>query len=153
MFVPRWQPLTAVWPDVNRLQDEFDRVFGRLGGRLPLPRALAPMVAGFPALNLWEDDNNLYVEAELPGVELEDLEIYVNGENQLSIKGERKPPAVEGVTWHRRERNYGSFSRIVELPAEVDPDRVSAEMKHGVLTITLPKKEEAKPRHIQVKAS
>ena len=102
---------------------------------------------------LWEDDNNLYVEAELPELELSDLEIFVNGDNQLSIKGERKQPERENGMWHRRERGHGSFSRMGELPQYVDSDKVTAEFKHGVLTITLPKRKEAKARRIEVKAS
>jgi HSP20 family protein len=106
----------------------------------------------YPPLNLWEDDNNLYVEAELPELELTDLEIFVNGDNQLSIKGERKQPERENGTWHRQERGHGSFSRAGELPQYVDSDKVTAEFKHGVLTITLPKRKEAKARRIEVKA-
>ena len=108
--------------------------------------------ATFPAVNVWEDNENLFVEAELPGFELNDLEIYVNGENHLSIKGERRQPEVEGASWHRRERGYGSFNRTIELSSDVDADKVSANLKAGVLTITLPKKEEIKPRRIEVKA-
>lgn len=107
--------------------------------------------ASYPPLNLREDESNLYVEAEFPGFNLDDLEMYVTGGNQLSIKGERKQPELEQGTWHRQERGYGSFSRLMELPGPVDGDRVSAEFRHGVLTITLPKKEEAKPRRIEVK--
>ena len=79
--------------------------------------------------------------------------MYVTGENQLSIKGERRPPELKDGTWHRQERGYGSFSRLMELPGAVDCDKVSAEFKNGVLTITLPKKEEAKPRRIEVSSS
>ena len=91
------------------------------------------------------------VEAELPGFNLDELEMYVTGENQLSIKGERKRPDPGKGTWHRQERGYGSFSRLIELPGPVDSSSVSAEFKDGVLTITLPKREEAKPRRIEVK--
>jgi len=133
--------------EMNRLREEMDRLFSRFGwdgGRL-LARAT------YPPLNLWEDEDNLYVEAELPGFELSELEITVTGENQLSLKGERRQPELQGGTWHRQERGYGSFSRLVELPHPVDADKVTAELKHGVLTITLPKREEAKPRKIEVK--
>jgi HSP20 family protein len=136
--------------EVNRLQDEMNRLFDRWGvsgGRM-FSRAVA-----FPALNIWEDDDNLFVEAELPGLELSDLEIYVSGENQLSLKGERKLPALEKGTWHRQERGYGAFSRLVELPYAVKAERVTAQFRNGVLTITLPKREEVKPRKIEVKSS
>jgi len=130
---------------MNRVRDEMERLFGRGNGSQRYAYTV------YPPINLWEDDDNLFVEAELPGLELSDLEITVTGDNQLSIKGERKSPEVESGTWHRQERGYGSFSRLIELPEHVDAAKVSAEFKHGVVTITLPKKEEAKPRKIEVK--
>lgn len=132
------------WPGVHRLRDEMERLFGNG------VRQVSMMV--YPPLNLWEDDNNLFVEAELPGFELSELEITVTGDNQLSLKGDRKQPELEGGTWHRQERGYGSFHRMVELPEHVDPDKVAAEFRNGVLRITMPKKEDAKPRRIEVKA-
>ena len=149
MLTTRWQPLGTVWPEMNRQQEEMRQWLGRLG--MNDPRRFADSV--YPPLNAWEDDNNLYVEAELPELELSDLEIFVNGDNQLSIKGERKQPERENGRWHRQERGHGSFSRTCELPQYVDSDKVTAEFKHGVLTITLPKRKEAKARRIEVKAS
>ncbi len=149
MLTTRWQPLGTVWPEMNRLQEEMEQWLGRSWDERPA--AVCPSV--YPPLNLWEDDNNLYVEAELPELELSDLEIVVNGDNQLSIKGERKQPERENGMWHRRERGHGSFSRVGELPQYVDSDKVTAEFKHGVLTITLPKRKEAKARRVEVKAS
>jgi HSP20 family protein len=124
----------------------MERLFGGNGSR-------RFSVSAYPPINLWEDDNSLYVEAELPGFALNELEITVNGDNQLWLKGERKQPELEGGTWHRQERGYGGFNRMIELTEHVDPDKVMAEFKLGVLTITLPKKEEAKPRRIEVKSS
>ena len=147
MLTTRRQPM-SLWQEMNRWQEEMDRLFDRWG--VPVARRFAQAV--YPPLNLWEDDNNLYVEAELPGMELSDLEIYVNGENQLTIKGERKQPELPEGTWHRQERAYGSFQRTVELPQPVEPDKVTAEFKLGILTITLPKKEEVRPHKIEVKA-
>jgi HSP20 family protein len=141
-------PWNSMWPELNRIQGELERAFGRMG----LNELGKSSPATFPAVNVWEDNENLFVEAELPGFELNDLEIYVNGENHLSIKGERRQPEVEGASWHRRERGYGSFNRTIELSSDVDADKVSANLKAGVLTITLPKKEEIKPRRIEVKA-
>jgi HSP20 family protein len=149
MLTTRWEPLGTVWPEMNRLQDEMEQWFGRLGTNDP--RRCAGGV--YPPLNAWEDDDNLYVEAELPELELSDLEIIVNGDNQLSIKGERKQPEQGNGTWHRQERGHGSFSRMGELPQYVDSDEVTAELKDGVLTITLPKRTEAKARRVEVKAS
>jgi HSP20 family protein len=139
-----------MWPGMKRLQQEMEQWFGR-GAGMNDPRRFAHNV--FPPLNAWEDDNNLYVEAELPELELSDLEIFVDGDNQLSIKGERKQPERENGRWHRQERGHGSFSRTCELPKYVDSDTVTAEFKHGVLTITLPKRKEARARRIEVKAS
>jgi len=149
MLTTRWQPFGVVWPEMNRLQEEMEQWLRR-----PVrndPWRSAPRV--YPPLNLWEDDNNLYVEAELTELDLSDLEIVVNGDNQLSIKGERKQPERENGTWHLRERGHGSFSRMGELPQYVDSDKVTAEFKHGVLTITLPKRKEAKARRVEVKAT
>jgi HSP20 family protein len=137
-----------MWPELNRIQGELERAFGRMG----LNELSKSSPSTFPAVNVWEDNDNLFVEAELPGFELNDLEIYVNGENHLSIKGERRQPDPEGASWHRRERGYGSFNRTIELSSDVDADKVTANLKAGVLTITLLKKEEIKPRRIEVKA-
>ncbi|MHB8863438.1 MAG: Hsp20/alpha crystallin family protein [Pirellulaceae bacterium] len=149
MFGVRWQPVGVGRSDWSRLQNEIDRKFERLAGKLP--RGFAHRV--YPALNLWEDDQKLWVEAEMPGFELDELEIYVNGAKQLTIKGERKQAAKEGGVWHRQERSFGKFERSLELPHDVDADKVSADLKQGVLTITLPKREEDKPRRIAVKVS
>lgn len=149
MFATRWVPFTEMGREMNRLRDEMDRLFGRFGANGPRPFGANV----YPAVNLWEDDNSLYVEAELPGFELNELEIYVTGGNQLTVKGERKQPELPSGTWHREERGFGSFSRMIELPNRVDSDKVSAEFKHGVLTVTLPKSAEVKPRRIEVKTT
>jgi HSP20 family protein len=149
MLTTRWQPLGTAWPEINRLQGEMEQWFVRLG--MNDPRRFAGSV--YPPLNAWEDDDNLYVEAELPELELSDLEIIVNGDNQLSIKGERKQPEQGEGMWHRQERGHGSFSRVGELPQYVDSDKVTADLKQGVLTITLPKRKEAKARRVEVNAS
>lgn len=86
-------PWNSMWPELNRIQSELERAFGRIG----LNELGKSSPATFPALNVWEDNDNLFVEAELPGFELNDLEIYVNGENNLNIKGERRQPELEGT--------------------------------------------------------
>ncbi len=144
MLATRWEP----WAEMQRLSREMDRVFGRGGNGMG--RLFG--VGSYPALNVWEDDDNVYAEAELPGFSLDDLEIYVTG-NQLTIKGERRPPEPSSGTWHRQERSFGKFSRMIELPGDIDSDRVAAEFKNGVLNITLPKSEAVKPRRIEVKTS
>ena len=127
MLATRWEP-QGLWSEMNRIRDEMERLFGRGNG----VQRYATTV--YPPMNLWEDEDNLFVEAELPGLELSELEITVTGDNQLSIKGERKQPEVERGTWHRQERGYGSFVRLIELPEHVDPANVTAEFKHGVVT-------------------
>lgn len=153
MTTTRWDPFLEMQAEMGRLRGEMDRVFGRLGlpygttnGRQSLPPSQ------FPALNLWEDGDNFYAEAELPGIAMDSLEIYVNGGTQLTLKGERKEPACGEGTWHRQERGYGKFSKTIELPNPVNEEGVLASLKHGVLMLTLPKREEAKPRRIEVKA-
>ena len=150
MLATRWQPVDPMWPRMKRLQEEMEHWFGR-GAGMNDPRRFAHRV--YPPLNAWEDDSNLYVEAELPELALSDLEIIVNGDNQLSIKSERKQPERENGRWHCQERGHGSFSRTCELPQYVDSEKVTAEFKHGVLTITLPKRKEARTRRIEVKTS
>jgi HSP20 family protein len=142
----RWQPWEDVRSEMHRLQNEMGRLFDRWGGNSWRPSARTEV----PPLNIWDDAECLYVEAELPGLELSDLEILVGGSNQLTIKGERKVPALPQGAWHRQERGYGMFSRTVELPFDVDADKVSAAFRHGVLRVTLPKREEVKTRRIQV---
>jgi HSP20 family protein len=134
--------------EMNRLRNELDRAFGRFNGGAR--QASGP--SEYPPVNLWEDDEKLFVEAELPGMNLDDLEVYVTGNNQLTISGERKEPEGIGGGWHRRERGYGKFTRVIELPSAVANDQVAAAFRSGVLTITLPKREEARPRRIPVRA-
>lgn len=129
--------------EVHRLRQEMDRLFG----------ASAAEPASYPALNVWEDGERLYVEAEVPGLDPSRWEIVVTAGNRLSIQGERSAPTVEGGTWHRRERGVGKFARVLELPQSVDPSRVEAEYKLGVLTIVLPKRDEAKARRIEVRGA
>lgn len=150
MLATRWQPfgLEDVWSEMNRLHEEMNQLFGRYG----LGESRGQVAPTCPALNLWQDEDNLYCEAELPGMELDELEIYLTGGNQLTIKGKREAPSHEKGTWHRRERGQGNFSRVLTLPQEVDADRIQAEFRNGVLCVTLPKREEAKPRRIEVKA-
>jgi HSP20 family protein len=124
----------------------MDQLFGL---RLARPLAEAQV---YPAINLSEDDDNLYVEAEIPGMELGAFELFVNDDNQLTLQGERKRLGSDEGTRHREERGFGRFSRMITLPAPVDGEATSADYVAGVLRITLPKKPEAKPRRIAVKA-
>ena len=144
MALTRWWTFHDPWTDLSRLQEQMNRTFSRLGAH---ERAAAP---AYPSLNLWQDGDYVYVESELPGLKLGDLEIVVTGGNQLSIKGQREAALPGSAVWHRQERGYGQFSRLVQLPIDVDADHVAATLKNGVLTIKLPKHAEAKPRKIAV---
>jgi HSP20 family protein len=147
MRLSRWQTFTPVWNQLQQFQNEMNRLFDRWGpdgGRLTS--------GGFPALNVWESGDNLFVEAELPGMNLKDLEIYVTGNNQLTIKGERKPVLPQQGVQHRQERGSGTFSRTLTLPYAVNPENVDARLENGVLHLQLAKHESAKPRKIHVKA-
>lgn len=148
MRVSQWQPSGSVWDQLQQLQSEMNRLFDRWGGDARRPG----YTAAYPAVNVWEEGDALNVEAELPGMDLKDLEIYVTGGNQLTIKGKREMKLPEKATWHRQERGHGTFARTLALPIEVDPDKVDARFDSGVLMIRLPKHEASKPRKINVKA-
>jgi HSP20 family protein len=136
---------------VGMLRNEVDRLFSDFfGPQMGTAENGGVRGRAFPALNVWERDNELFVEAEVAGLKNEDLDISVVG-NQLTIKGRRADFDDQSATFHRRERGVGEFSRTVELPLAVAPDRVQATLSDGVLLITLPKAETAKPRKIQVK--
>ena len=148
MNLTRWQPANTVWNQLQQLQQEMNQLFSRWGddgGRgLGVP-------GGFPPLNVWEDGDQVYVEAELPGLNLKDLEILVTDGNQLVIKGERKVNVPEKGIWHRQERSYGSFTRSLTLPFHVDADKVDAHFENGVLLVKMPKHESARARKIPIK--
>jgi HSP20 family protein len=103
-----------------------------------------------PALDLAENDNELVVVAEIPGVKKDDVKVTLD-DGILTISGERKQAGLpEGARWHRTERSAGSFSRSLTLPVPVNASAISAELKDGILRIALPKADEAKPREIRV---
>ena len=129
---------------LSRIRQELERAFEDL--ELPAFRAVG---ADYPALNTWEDVDNAYVEAELPGVAMDRIDVSVTG-NDLSIGGERMIDEPPDVQWHRRERSSGTFARTITLPWEINADGVEATLQDGVLTVRLPKAESAKPRKVKV---
>lgn len=149
MFATRLRPVGSVWSEVNRLSDEMERIFGGRSASVRSDRA-----AAYPALNVWQDDDKFFVESELPGVSMDDLELTIQG-NQLTIQGHRNKPEFAGqeVTWRRQERGFGEFHRVIDLPEEVASDGVTARLNDGVLLIELSKREELKPRKIEINAS
>lgn len=132
------------WNDFDQLRREMLRLFE---GKLPSTAGAGV----FPPLNVTQDADNFYVHAEVPGVSASELQISAV-KNRLSIAGRREiPPEHERVSWHRRERAEGAFNRSITLPADLDAERVEARYMDGILTLKLPKAEEAKPRQIPVK--
>lgn len=136
-------PLTATFGR------QLDRLFQEAFDEVGVP-TFGP--GGFPALNVWDDGDNLNAEAEVPGMKLEDIEIYVVG-NELSLKGQRVIDRGENDTFHRRERFTGRFERSVTLPVKVDAENVKATLRDGVLSIALPKAPEARARKIEVRSA
>ena len=142
--VPTWR-FRSPLDELHRLRQQMELLYGRT------PAPYQPASAGvFPLTNLSEDKDNYYVRAELPGVRGDELDIQVTGKN-LAISGERKIAAEEeGAKYHRREREAGTFSRMIGLPGEVDTDKVDAKLENGILTIAVPKAEIAKPKQISI---
>ena len=134
---------------VAQLRDEMDRLLTGFLGQ-PVDGWRAAVGRGQPAVNMWEEGDDVVVELEVPGVRDDQLELAVAG-GELSIRIDRPEVAKEGVTFHRRERPVGSFARTIRLPADVDANKVEAKLDSGVLRITLPKAETARPRKIEVK--
>ena len=128
---------------INRLDSLFDRVFGDDGAFLGQARSGMPVA-------MWQDDDHFYVEVELPGVSDQDLDITVHN-GMLSIRGERKPE--EGRRYLYNGRSYGRFERVISLPEAVQADDVQASLKDGILSLTLPKSPEAKPKKIALQSS
>jgi len=141
--------LPSLWADFDRLSGEVGRLLGAWG--VDLPQQMSLNVA-FPPLNIWEDADAFHLQAELPGMSQENVNVAVTHRNQVTLSGERTPETDEKVRWHRRERGFGRFQRVLKLPAPVDAEKVEAKLEHGLLRVTLPKSEEAKPRRISVKA-
>lgn len=148
-LLARWEPFLEMQENMRRMQREMDRLFGRWA---PAFERRPELAVSYPAVNLWEDDDFVYAEAELPGIRMENLEITVSAADQLTIKGERKPPAPGKAEWHRQERGFGTFERCMDLPTRVDAGKVEARLENGVLSVKMAKSPEARPRKIPVKA-
>lgn len=143
-LLTRWEP----WRDLARMQEEVNRLFSERPSY-----GAGESVGWTPACDIYEDDEELVVRAELAGVDPKNVDVrFENG--VLTLKGERKLEKEENRdNYHRVELSYGIFTRSFSLPGTVDVERIRAESKSGVLAIHLPKKPEAKPKAIQVKVS
>jgi HSP20 family protein len=154
MSLIRYQsPELATWPAFNRwtsLRDELNDLF-----EMPLWSGFGRQTQLFgawtPALDVYQNNDNVVAVIELPGMKKEDIEISLH-DGVLSISGERHSESKEGENAERTERFVGKFRRSITLPARVDANKVSASYKDGILTVTLPKAEDAKPKQIQVNA-
>ena len=138
--------------DMLALQDSLVRAFDHTySGKLPAKEASSGYSAAWtPSVDVFEDQDGLHIYAELPGVEMKDIDLQIEG-NTLSLRGERKLERDEDKQgYHLVERVYGGFQRSFTLPPTVDVEHVTAEHKDGVLKIRLPKKAESKPRQIKV---
>jgi HSP20 family protein len=138
--------MLAKWDPIRELlnaEDDFDRLVGRQGMRH----------AWAPPLDVQEDEDRFAIRMDLPGITPEDVQVtFENG--VLTVSGKREMSAEEqGATFHRIERSYGSFARSLRLPRTADGERIEAAFDNGVLSITVPKAEAAKPRTIEVKSS
>jgi len=152
MSLIRYQsPDLSTWPALDRwadLRDEMNSLFD-----LPMTGNFARQAQLFsgwtPALDLYQNNDNVVAVVELPGMRKEDIDISLH-DGMLTIAGERQSSSSEGENAERTERFSGKFRRSITLPSRVDADKVSASYKDGVLTVTLPKAEEAKPKKVEV---
>jgi len=149
MAIVRWEPFR----DLVGYQDRLHRLFEdslRGVARGPAEDDWALGGSWAPAVDIFEHEGNLVLKAELPGIEAKDVDIRLEN-NVLTLRGERHfDNEVKRESYHRVERSYGTFSRSFTLPSVVDQEKIKAEYKDGVLRVTLPKKDEAKPKQISI---
>ncbi len=148
MAIVRWDP----WRDLASLQNRMNTVFGEAGR--PAGDDLLTRGTWVPAVDIFETpDQELVLKAELPEVKREDIQLTIDN-GTLTLSGERKlTHEVKDEGFRRLERSYGAFSRSFRLPSTVDGPKVTADYKDGVLTVRLPRREEAKPKQIEVQSA
>jgi HSP20 family protein len=140
-----WRP----FGELSSLRREMDRLWENFFGERPLGRIWEREWA--PSLDMSETKDNYVVKAEVPGIDAKHIDISLTGDI-LSIRGEKKQEKEEKEEdYHLVERNYGSFSRSVRIPAEVESNKIKASYKNGILTITLPKSEKVKAKEVKIK--
>jgi HSP20 family protein len=145
-MLTRWNDIDRSWAALHEFRRRMDSLFS------DYDRGTHPTAAAtWPRVNLYDADSRVVLEAEVPGVARDDIDITVT-QDVLAISGRRSTAVPEGYSVHRRERGEVQFSRSFALRERVDPEQVSAELKDGVLTITLEKAPEAQPRKISLKA-
>jgi HSP20 family protein len=145
MAIVRWEPFR----DLLTTQDRFNRLFNQTFSQV-FGEEDAKLGTWAPAVDIYETDQNLVMKADLPGVDPKDVEVRVEN-NTLYLRGQRKfENEVKEENYHRIERSYGAFTRTFSLPGTINADKVAAEYKDGMLTLTMPKREEAKPKTIKI---
>ncbi|MDA0334199.1 MAG: Hsp20/alpha crystallin family protein [bacterium] len=147
MALVRWQPT-----ELFDLRNEMNRIFDPFRSNEPAIETSSP-AAWRPSVDIAETQNEYLITADLPGINREDLTVTVT-EGRLTLRGERRQASEEkNGSAHRVERLYGTFSRAFDLPGAVNVDGITAIYQDGVLAVTVPKAEEAKPKQIEVKIS
>jgi len=148
MYLTKRQPSASV-PALQNIQSTMNRLFDEiLDDYFGTGRARS--IGWAPPVEIYETDRELVFVAEVPGFEINDIAVSLDN-SQLTIAGERKAEEEEGRQYHRNERSYGKFERSFQLPGSFDTEKIKANMKNGILRIALPKREEAKPKRIEVK--
>ena len=148
MAIVRWEPFR----DLLATQSHFDRLFREAFSPVWGEGELSTRTWA-PPVDIYENGDSLVLKAELPGVDPKEVEVRVE-DNTLYLKGERKfEKEVKEQSYHRVERSYGTFTRSFSLPNSIDSEKVQAEYKDGILTLTMPKREEAKPKTIKITVS
>jgi len=132
----------SLWREMDRLQREMNRLMNGV--------TRSSSSEAFPALNVWANEEHAMIAAEVPGIDVDDLDISIVGDT-LTLSGQRSvPQTADDVQWHRHERWHGDFSRSLQLPFKIDSDNVEATYEDGVLRVTLPRAPEDQPRQISV---
>lgn len=146
MAIVRWEP----YRDLMTFQERMNRLFDGSVGRWRGSEESMDSGVWSPAVDIYETEHDIVLKAELPEINQKDIDIRLEN-NTLTLKGERRfEKETKQENYHRVERAYGAFSRSFTLPTSVDQEKIKAEYKDGILKITLPKKEEVKPKQIQV---
>lgn len=150
MALVRWGQRNDLFSQLERMQREMESLMGGFGGSRAWRGHYPTHV--YPALNIYDDGETFIVRAEAPGVDQKSIDLQVVGDT-LTLRGERKPPDLPaGASYHRQERDFGSFHRSLTLPERVSPDKVVATFNEGILEVRLPRADEAKARKIAVRS-
>ncbi|MBU1206100.1 MAG: Hsp20/alpha crystallin family protein [Proteobacteria bacterium] len=149
MALMRWDPFR----EMSALQERMNRLFSDVRAQAPVRGEEIVQGTWVPAVDIFETNEAIVIKAELPGITSQDISVEVK-DNTLTLKGEKKfEKEVKEENYHRVERSYGSFQRAFTLPGTIHQEKVKAKFKDGILEITLPKVEEAKPKQVKVEIS